>query len=414
MTVDNTTIDLLTKLLQQLNTIHVNNTNVANNCPSPPVAFATGTSGFVGPNNGLVDPIGFSHSVPNGGPTTTYYNVGPTATYPMQQAQPQQAHTSVLHQQPTQARRPLPAQYTTPANQFGYPVVGHSNRLYPSIRDLYPVTAPSLIPHAFHVSQHKWHQRLGHPGGEVLCRIVSFNFISYNKEKSPVLCHACQLDKHARLPFVSSITVISSYFDIIHSDVWTSPIPILLGFKHDVLFLDHYSQFVWVYLLVNKYDVMSKFVLFCNYVRTQFKCEIKSFQCDHGGEFDNRLLHTLLPKMEFNFAFHVSKPLSIMESLNECLWSLSNDSSSRLMTHPLIDHLTHLLNLTTDMHNRSNTSNLFEDSRCCDVKLFVDDYDVDRVYEDQNVKSKEEGESGQITKDVAYAKSVGDDLVAVL
>ncbi|GJY41460.1 hypothetical protein Tco_0428730 [Tanacetum coccineum] len=35
---------------------------------------------------------------------------------------------------------------------------------------------------------------------------------------------------------------------------------------------------------------------------------------------------------------------------------------------------------------------------CCDVKVFVDDSDVDRVYEDQNVKSKEEGESGQIIK----------------
>ncbi|GJS33989.1 ribonuclease H-like domain-containing protein [Tanacetum coccineum] len=101
-----------------------------------------------------------------------------------------------------------------------------------STGDLYPVTAPSPIPHAFLVSQHTWHQRLGHPGGEVLRRLVSSNFISYNKEKPPVLCHACQLGKHVRLPFVSSSTVISSCFDIIHSDVWTSPIPSLSGFKY--------------------------------------------------------------------------------------------------------------------------------------------------------------------------------------
>ncbi|GJX77799.1 ribonuclease H-like domain-containing protein [Tanacetum coccineum] len=37
-----------------------------------------------------------------------------------------------------------------------------------STGDLYPVTAPSLIPHVFLVSQHTWHQRLGHPGSEVL------------------------------------------------------------------------------------------------------------------------------------------------------------------------------------------------------------------------------------------------------
>ncbi|GJR57325.1 ribonuclease H-like domain-containing protein [Tanacetum coccineum] len=98
-----------------------------------------------------------------------------------------------------------------------------------STGDLYPVTAPSHIPHAFLVSQHTWHQHLGHPGGEVLRRLVYSNFISCNKEKPPVLCHACQLGKHVRLLFVSSGTVISSCFDIIHSDVWTSSILSLSG-----------------------------------------------------------------------------------------------------------------------------------------------------------------------------------------
>nr|GEU74393.1 ribonuclease H-like domain-containing protein [Tanacetum cinerariifolium] len=97
-----------------------------------------------------------------------------------------------------------------------------------STGDLYPVTTPSSIPHAFLVSQHTWHQRLGEPGAEVLRRLVSSNFISYNKEKPHVLCHACQFRKHVRLPFVSSSTVISSCFDIIHSDVLTSPILSLL------------------------------------------------------------------------------------------------------------------------------------------------------------------------------------------
>ncbi|GJS93608.1 ribonuclease H-like domain-containing protein [Tanacetum coccineum] len=156
-----------------------------------------------------------------------------------------------------------------------------------STGDLYPVTHPSPIPRAFLVSQHTWHQRLGHPGGDVLRRLVSNNVISSNNEKPPVLCHACQLGKHVRLPFVSSNIVVTSCFDIIHSDVWTSSIPSLSGFKYYVLFLDHYSHFVWVYPLHNKSDVWSKFILFRTYVRTQFKCEIRSFQCDHGGEFDN-------------------------------------------------------------------------------------------------------------------------------
>ncbi|GJW60768.1 ribonuclease H-like domain-containing protein [Tanacetum coccineum] len=40
-----------------------------------------------------------------------------------------------------------------------------------STKDLYPVTAPSPIPSAFLVSQQTWHQRLGHPGREVMRRL---------------------------------------------------------------------------------------------------------------------------------------------------------------------------------------------------------------------------------------------------
>ncbi|GJX89479.1 ribonuclease H-like domain-containing protein [Tanacetum coccineum] len=174
---------------------------------------------------------------------------------------------------------------------FGFSVKDYTTRQVllqcDSTGDLYPVTSPSQVPQVFLVSQHTWHQRLGHPGSEVLRHLVSSNLISCNKEKPLVLCHACQLGKHVRLPFVSSETVVDSSFDIIHSDVWTSPIPSLSEFKYYVLFLDHYSQFVWTFPLINKSDVLSKFVLFRNYVRTQFQCEIRSFQCDHGSEFDN-------------------------------------------------------------------------------------------------------------------------------
>nr|GEW36476.1 ribonuclease H-like domain-containing protein [Tanacetum cinerariifolium] len=100
--------------------------------------------------------------------------------------------------------------------------------------DLYPITAPSPIPHVFLVSQHAWHQRLRHPGREVLHHLVSNNFISCNKEKPLVLCHACQLGKHVRLPFVSSNTIVTSCFDIIHSDS--------NNFKMDALMMKHHKM----------------------------------------------------------------------------------------------------------------------------------------------------------------------------
>ncbi|GJV60759.1 ribonuclease H-like domain-containing protein [Tanacetum coccineum] len=88
-----------------------------------------------------------------------------------------------------------------------------------STRDLYLVTNPSPLPRSFLTNQTTWHQRLGHPGSEVLRCLISCNFISCNKEKPYVLCHACQLGKHVRISFVSSHTLVKSCFDIVHSDV---------------------------------------------------------------------------------------------------------------------------------------------------------------------------------------------------
>nr|GEX73909.1 ribonuclease H-like domain-containing protein [Tanacetum cinerariifolium] len=73
-----------------------------------------------------------------------------------------------------------------------------------STGDLYPVASPFSVPQAFLVSSHTWHQRLGHPRSDVLRRLVSNNFISCNKETSPVLCHACQLGKHTVLSLAAS------------------------------------------------------------------------------------------------------------------------------------------------------------------------------------------------------------------
>ncbi|PWA88754.1 ribonuclease H-like domain-containing protein [Artemisia annua] len=161
-----------------------------------------------------------------------------------------------------------------------------------STGDLYPVTFSSTL-QAFLVSQHTWHQRLGHPGSDVLRNLVSNNFISCNKTKSPILCHACQLGKHVRLPFSLSETIVKSPFDIIHSDLWTSPLSSITGIKYYVLFLDHFTHYLWVYPLRNKSDALSKFINFRAFVKNQFNCDIKSLQCDHGGEFDNNALHNL-------------------------------------------------------------------------------------------------------------------------
>jgi len=80
------------------------------------------------------------------------------------------------------------------------------------------------------------------------------------------LCHACQLGKHTRLPFDSVISSISAPFEIIHSDVWTSPVPSISGIKYYVIYLDHFTHFLWVFPLRKKSEVFSTFLKFMAYV----------------------------------------------------------------------------------------------------------------------------------------------------
>ena len=170
-----------------------------------------------------------------------------------------------------------------------------------SIGHLYPITPADVALLSTQASL--WHQRLGHPGPRALQSLISSHLISCNKNDMSLSCNACCLGKHTRLPFVSSNNNVTELFEIVHSDLWTSPIVSTSGIKYYILFLDNYSHFLWVYPLRNKADVFNKFLHFRAYVKTQFKREIQSFQCDHGGEFDNTQFHSLFDQNRIQFRF---------------------------------------------------------------------------------------------------------------
>jgi hypothetical protein len=100
--------------------------------------------------------------------------------------------------------------------------------------DLYPVqTPPSSCsgPRALSAGVDLWHARLGHPSSTALRHIMRDFAFSCNKPAAHS-CEACRLGKHVRLPFSSSSTVASFPFQLIHSDVWTSPIASNSGFLY--------------------------------------------------------------------------------------------------------------------------------------------------------------------------------------
>jgi hypothetical protein len=101
------------------------------------------------------------------------------------------------------------------------------------------------------------------------------------------LCHACQLGRHVRLPFPISSSRATGTFDLIHCDVWTSPVISISGYKYYLLILDDFSHYLWTFPLRQKSDTYPTLSHFFAWVSTQFSCTIRSVQCDNGREFYN-------------------------------------------------------------------------------------------------------------------------------
>jgi hypothetical protein len=155
----------------------------------------------------------------------------------------------------------------------------------------YPApSSPTSAPSALVASASTWHRRLGHPGVNVLSKLSHDSSIVCSR-CSHDLCHACQLGSHICLPFVSSNFHADNNFDLIHCDIWTSPVVSVSGYKCYLVILDDHSYFVWTFLLRNKSNTFFTLSKFFAYVFTQFGRINKAVHCDNGREFDNASSH---------------------------------------------------------------------------------------------------------------------------
>jgi hypothetical protein len=121
-----------------------------------------------------------------------------------------------------------------------------------------PSTAQSLVAGS---ASSLWHHRLGHPSHEALSKLASV-IPSCTSDASSTLCHACQLGRHTRLPFRVSSSRATRSFDLIHCDLWTSPILSVSSFKYYLVILDDYSHFLWTFPQRLKSDTFSTLSVF--------------------------------------------------------------------------------------------------------------------------------------------------------
>ncbi|KAJ9547776.1 LOW QUALITY PROTEIN: hypothetical protein OSB04_020319 [Centaurea solstitialis] len=202
------------------------------------------------------------------------------------------------------------------------------------------------------ITRDLWHHRLGHPGADVLSTLRSnLRFSSSKHLSSNTFCHSCVLGKQIKFPFSSSNSLTHLPFDIIHTDVWTSPVLSSSGHRYYVLFLDDKTNYLWTYPLANKSQVFSTFLHFFSMIKTQFHYTIKTIQCDNGREFDNQQFHNLCSQIGTQFRFSCPTPHPKMvkrsiRSINNILRTLLAHSNVPMyLWHHALQHATYLLNI---------------------------------------------------------------------
>ena len=102
-------------------------------------------------------------------------------------------------------------------------------------------------------SMNHWHSRLGHLSKFVLESLARTKSLSLpNSINKLGFCSSCQLGKIKQLHFHESTHQSAVPLSLVHSDVWTSPIPSVSGCRYYVLFVDDFSRFSWMYPLYHK------------------------------------------------------------------------------------------------------------------------------------------------------------------
>ena len=98
-------------------------------------------------------------------------------------------------------------------------------------------------------------------------------------------CNSCHCNKTHKLLFSISSLTSSHPLELLYFDVWISPVVSYDGYKYYVIFVDHFTCYIWLYHLKQKSDVHDIFICFKALVEKHFERSIITFYKDNGGEY---------------------------------------------------------------------------------------------------------------------------------
>ena len=134
-----------------------------------------------------------------------------------------------------------------------------------------PASAPILAFSTIKTTCTNWHHRLGQPALPILQHILpNYQLESSSPITNEFSCNACLCNNSHKLSFSTSTLVSTKPLQLIFSDVWTSPVTSSNGFKYYIIFVDHFTKYLWFYPLTRKSEVLDVFQCYKSIVENYF------------------------------------------------------------------------------------------------------------------------------------------------
>jgi hypothetical protein len=116
--------------------------------------------------------------------------------------------------------------------------------------------------------------------------ILGLTDVHFEKDR---ICRACQAGKQVGVPHPpKSIMTTTQPLELIHMDLF-GPVAYLSleGNKYELVIVDDYFCFTWVFFIYDKCQVQEKVKIFIRRAQKEFGHPIKKVRSDNGTEFKN-------------------------------------------------------------------------------------------------------------------------------
>jgi transposase InsO family protein len=116
--------------------------------------------------------------------------------------------------------------------------------------------------------------------------ILGLTNVQFEKDR---ICKAFQAGKQVGVPHPpKSIVTTSSPLELIHMDLFGPMAYVSIGGnKYELVIVDDYSHFTWVFFVYDMSEVQGKVKTFIRRAQREFGLPIKKVQSDNGSEFHN-------------------------------------------------------------------------------------------------------------------------------